>query len=390
MGRGRDIDYDTKIKIFNLHKQGFSNYAISKKLDVSESTARRWGKNGEHEILKTGNFSSRRKGNVGRKNTYSPKSAKRLTKRLEVNGMTQRALAKKEGHHRSTIIRATRKTKTNPSGAYPYTPQKSPQQTPVTQKQLFEFSKRSPVGKAARKSRKFWDSEKLKWAYIDHSPFTWTGAVNKTHRPCWRTDETRDKEGIPAQEIDKKFQAKNQAFTAISYASRHIFLHTDLKRKKKKGKNVLPNYKMVQNKISVPDIVHVIENYFGPHFKSEGIEVVFSDNDKKLQSKGAVDAWAKFGIKLWHGAGKVWNNNVGGFPVNFPKYNPLDQSVHHTWKNVEGGFYYQWNKQRKSRRTPGAFIRLAKKSWYDMKQQHIQHAMDKQREFLRDAYSQYK
>ena len=170
MGKGQDIDNDTKIRIYGLSSQGKSAYFISKQLKITYKTVKRWIERRE-EILKTGNLSSKRKGVVGRKKVYSPRSAKKLVRKLEKKGMTQVRLAKEEGRSRSTIIKATRKTKDNPQGAHPYKPQKTPQSTPATKQQLFEYTKRSPIGKAARRSKSYWDREKLKWGFVDHSSF---------------------------------------------------------------------------------------------------------------------------------------------------------------------------------------------------------------------------
>ena len=45
MNRGKYILYEKKIESYNLHKAGLSILANSKKVGVSKSTARRWGKN---------------------------------------------------------------------------------------------------------------------------------------------------------------------------------------------------------------------------------------------------------------------------------------------------------------------------------------------------------
>ena len=65
----------------------------------------------------------------------------------------------------------------------------------------------------------------------------------------------------------------------------------------------------------------------------------------QILSECVVAAWAKNGIKVWPGAGKVKDRttitnltdltqeNEGGFPANSPDCMVLDQSVNHTWKN---------------------------------------------------------
>ena len=76
----------------------------------------------------------------------------------------------------------------------------------------------------------------------------------------------------------------------------------------------------------------------------------------------------------------VWNSAEGGYPIDRPELNILDQSVHHSWKNLKGGFYDRWQNRRKDRRTPGGFINDAVKSWFDMDVKHIRNAINKQRE----------
>ena len=76
----------------------------------------------------------------------------------------------------------------------------------------------------------------------------------------------------------------------------------------------------------------------------------------------------------------VWNSAEGGYPIDRPELNILDQSVHHFWKNLKDGFYDRWQNRRKDRRTPGGFINDAVKSWFDMDVKHIRNAINKQRE----------
>ena len=53
-----------------------------------------------------------------------------------------------------------------------------------------------------------------------------------------------------------------------------------------------------------------IINILGPVYRKEGIEYVFADNDSKLDSKTAVQTWAKQGIKLWPSGGKnAWDRH---------------------------------------------------------------------------------
>ena len=114
------------------------------------------------------------------------------------------------------------------------------------------------------------------------------------------------------------------------------------------------------------------------------------DNGRKLQSKAVTEEWKKFGITLHPGAGDVLNSAVGEFPVNHPKFNVLDQSIHHSWKNTKGGFYDRWNSQRKDRKTPEAFMRIAKESFFEMPQSKIQNAFDAQRDIILEDYRTHK
>ena len=79
-------------------------------------------------------------------------------------------------------------------------------------------------------------------------------------------------------------------------------------------------------------------------------------------------AWAKFGIKVWPGAGKVKDRTTiseftdlkeedqGGFPVNSPDCQVLDQSVNPTWKNLKGGLNEKFQKRKPSRQTNEGFV----------------------------------
>ena len=72
------------------------------------------------------------------------------------------------------------------------------------------------------------------------------------------------------------------------------------------------------------------------------------DNDVKAHSKTVTDAWAKFGIKVWSGAGKVKGRtliaeftgedpeDLGSFPLNSPYCMIQNQSVNNIWKNLVG------------------------------------------------------
>ena len=80
------------------------------------------------------------------------------------------------------------------------------------------------------------------------------------------------------------------------------------------------------------------DNGHSESFAKENSDIL-RDNDRTLMSKSVVEAWGRYGISFLPGAGKVWVKGRGGFPVNHPIYNPLDQNIHHTWKCLENGFY---------------------------------------------------
>ena len=104
------------------------------------------------------------------------------------------------------------------------------------------------------------------------------------------------------------------------------------------------------------------------------VETVIVDNDRKAHSKIVRDAWARFGIKVWPGAGVVGDRtliseftreaaeNLGGFSVNSPDCMTNDQSVNNSWKNLAGGLYDTFNKRKPSRKTNGGFINDIKQS----------------------------
>ena len=121
-----------------------------------------------------------------------------------------------------------------------------------------------------------------------------------------------------------------------------------------------------------------------------GVKIVIVDNDKKAHTKTIREAWAKFGIKVWPGAGVVGDRKLipeftgkaledkGGFPVNSPDCMVLDQSVNNTWKNNPGRLYDTHRSRKPSRRTMGGFINDLKSTWSELSQEKIQNAIDLQ------------
>ena len=104
--------------------------------------------------------------------------------------------------------------------------------------------------------------------------------------------------------------------------------------------------------------------------------------------------WAKFGIEVWPGAGKVKDRTTitdftdltledqGGLPVNSPDCMVLNQSVNHTWKNLKGALNDKFQKRKPSRRTNGGFVNDVLSSWDEMKIEHIRNAIDAQKEVM--------
>ena len=121
-----------------------------------------------------------------------------------------------------------------------------------------------------------------------------------------------------------------------------------------------------------------------------GVEIVIVDNDRKAHSKTTREAFAKFGIQVWPGAGVVSDrkliaeytgesvDDLGGFPVNSSDCMPLDQSVNNTWKNNKGGLYSTFRKRKPSRKTNRGFINGMIKIWEGLSQDAIRNAIDLQ------------
>ena len=161
-----------------------------------------------------------------------------------------------------------------------------------------EYVKRSPIGKAAMSSENVWKRRRKKFGFIDHSPCSMSGAINRTHEPNWKRKSTKKKKGLKARNKGKKMASKHQVFTAVCWNAKVKYVHSRRRRKKKKGVNVRPTYRLEKEKVTTAVVCDVIRKHLGPAFKDAGVEVVFCDNDKKLQSRGAEEAWAEFGIQL--------------------------------------------------------------------------------------------
>ena len=159
-------------------------------------------------------------------------------------------------------------------------------------------------------------------------------------------------------------------------------------RKKRSGPNIKPEYRLELQSVNAAELGSVVANEFGQVLQWAGVETVIVDNDKKAHSKTVTDAWAKFGINVWPGAGQVKDrtriaeftgesaDKLGGFPVNSPDCMVQDQSVNNTWKNLVGGLYDTFNKRKPSRQTMGGFYNDINSSFENLSQEKIRNAID--------------
>ena len=152
--RGVDASYQERLEVvFRCVFLKEKKKEIARKMKRNIKFVRRWCDR-QDEVLAEGHVNSRRKGNVGRKETFSAEERVKITKQLM--GTTQIALAEKLGVCTKTLRKATRKSATNPDGSFPYAPKTTPRATPETQMQAFQFTSKSLIGKAARGSKARW------------------------------------------------------------------------------------------------------------------------------------------------------------------------------------------------------------------------------------------
>jgi len=357
---------------------------IAKKMKRGIEFVRRWCDRAD-EVLTEGHALSRRKGKVGRKPTFSKEERVQLAK--ELMGTTQIALARKLGITPKTLRTATRRSKDNPQGTFPYAPKTTPRATPETQEQAFQFTSQSIIGKAARGSEARWKRFRKKVAYVDHSPVCMSGKINRTHDPQWRTLEQFTQHGIAPSSSSSKSGTSYMAFTCMAWEGRALHLHVQ-RRRKKKTWNATPHYKLEKESVTGAMVVKAIHETLGPAMQELGIKWVYADNDNKLHQKQVIDAWQEYGIKVHPGAGKrCWDRAEGGFPVDYPELMPLDRSIHHKWKNAKnGGLYSIWNKRKPSRRNAGAFMNDIKKSWSSIPQIVYQNAIEGTRKVIQKCH----
>ena len=214
-----------------------------------------------------------------------------------------------------------------------------------------------------------------------------SGKINRTHDVQWRTKEQLKKYGIAPSSHSSKSGTSYQAFTYMCWKGRALHLHFHRERKTKTW-NSKPGYKLVRESVTGDAVVDAIHQTLGPQMQELGVQIVYADNDSKLHQKQVKAAWKEYGIDLHPAAGKTsWDRAVGGFPVDFPKFQPLDRTIHHKWKNSKhGGLYYLWNLRKPSRKTPDGFINDVIDSWESIPQETFQNAIEGCRQLLKTAY----
>ena len=176
----------------------------------------------------------------------------------------------------------------------------------------------------------------------------------------------------------------------MSYDAKAVYIHADRRRKKRKGATIKPEYRLELHGVNGTELAYVVDEEFCELLQDAGVETVIVDNDRKAHSKIVRDAWARFGIKVWPGAGVVGDRTLiseftgeaaeklGGFPVNSPDCMTNNQSVNNSWKNLAGGLYDTFNKRKPSRRTNGGVTKEIKSSFENLSQEKIQAAIDLQ------------
>ena len=117
-------------------------------------------------------------------------------------------------------------------------------------------------------------------------------------------------------------------------------------------------------------------------------------DDKKAHSKTVADAWAEYDIKVWPGAGQVYDRTLisdftgedgeklGGYLVNSPDAMIQDQSVNNTLKNFVGGLYDTFSKWKPSRQIMDGFMNAIHSSFENLSQEQIQNTIDIQQKIM--------
>ena len=251
------------------------------------------------------------------------------------------------GHKWETVANAVKKLK-----ARPYKKQKTPQLDSRIQTQRLAYATLGPVAQLVLNGE--WEEKKHTLAWVDHTPTSKNGVINSSHDPCWLTPGDKKKDGVPSGG-SSKYAVKPQVWLAVSYDSKVLYIHAKGRRKKRHGERIKSEYRLELKGVNSKELSYVVDEEFGLELQDAGVKTVIVDNDRKAHSKMVQDAWAKFGIKVWPGAGYVSDRKLiseftgedkaklGGFPVNSPDCMVNDQSVNNSWKNLLGGLYDTFN-----------------------------------------------
>ena len=187
----------------------------------------------------------------------------------------------------------------------------------------------------------------------------------------------KQKQSIPSGGSSKD-SAKPQVLCAVSYNSKFLYIHANHKRKKRRDPAIKPEYRLELKRANAKELGYVVEKEFGDGLQAAGVEIFIVDNDRKAHSNTVRDEWAKFGIKVWPGAGIVGDrcliseftgkdeSELGGFPVDSPDCMVNDQRENHSWKNLGGGLYSTFQKRKPSLQTIGGFINDIKSTWENL------------------------
>ena len=97
----------------------------------------------------------------------------------------------------------------------------------------------------------------------------------------------------------------NEVWLAVSYDAKALYMNANRRRKKRRCPDIKSEYRLELVSVNLAELTSVVAKEFGEILQNAGVEIVIADNDKKTHSKIVTDAWAKFGIKVWPGAGKV-------------------------------------------------------------------------------------
>ena len=74
--------------------------------------------------------------------------------------------------------------------------------------------------------------------------------------------------------------------------------------------HTLIEYRLELRGVNAKELASVVSSQFGSILQEAGVKIVIVDNDKKAHTKTVREAWAKFGIKVWPGAGVVGDRKL--------------------------------------------------------------------------------